>query len=86
MSSGDWVCRRCGRDWGPGCEQCKCGQFRWEAPPPLGMREWLAGLAMQGLLANGSENVNLDPYTLARDARTYADLLLAELAKGGGDV
>lgn len=42
----------------------------------LTKREWFAGMAMQGLLAN--PNNEADPFSSAREA---ADRMLAELAK-----
>lgn len=47
--------------------------------PGLTKREYFAGLAMQGMLANPDKDY--DPPYLARDCRVIADALLAELAK-----
>lgn len=51
----------------------------------LTKREYLAGLAMQGLLANPSvHNSNLTPEGTAIESLQYTDALLAELAKEDG--
>ena len=48
----------------------------------LTKRELLAGMAMQGLLANPRDSAwNFDPERVARSAVEHADALLAELAK-----
>lgn len=47
-----------------------------EAHYGLTKREWLAGMAMEGLLARGCQ---VDD-TLAKESRLAAELLLAELA------
>lgn len=41
-------------------------------------RQWLAGMAMQGLLANDSDR---RPENIAKDAVEYTDALIAELNK-----
>ncbi len=60
---------------------------------PMTLREWYAGLALQGILANNdmikavarvAEQRELPVHkALAQTAIAYADNLLAELAKGG---
>lgn len=51
----------------------------------LTKREYFAAMAMQGMLSNGDTyspiNGELYEQAVARVARTYADALLAELAK-----
>ena len=42
------------------------------------LRDWFAGMALQGLLA-GSENMSID--TAARLSYTAADMMIAERAK-----
>ena len=49
--------------------------------PGLTKREWLAGLAMQGLLCNSVTNPVLE---VASHAIRHADELIAELAKEAG--
>ena len=51
----------------------------WSDLPPQGMslREWLAGMALQGLLA--CSDVEGSANDLAKDAIAYADELLDEL-------
>lgn len=50
--------------------------------PGLTMREWFAGLAMQGLVANtGTCGDTGAPHTIASRAVEVADALLKELAK-----
>lgn len=57
----------------------------------LTKREWFAGMAMQGLLANPDMTNNFSPAydaePMAADARRMADALLLELARteGGGE-
>jgi hypothetical protein len=46
--------------------------------PPMTLRQHFAGLAMQGVLASGLVHA---PTDVAKDAATYANALLAELAK-----
>lgn len=50
---------------------------------PLTKREYFAGLAMQGQLANGAllERFGLQEELVAHAAVGYADVLLAELSK-----
>lgn len=43
--------------------------------PGMSLRQWYAGLAMQGLLANGQ------PCFVEKDAITRADALIAQLKK-----
>lgn len=45
------------------------------------IRDWLAGLALQGMLANGDGGA---PDTAARWAYTYADAMLKAREAGGG--
>ena len=54
----------------------KVGDF---TAPGLSKREWFAGLALQGLLANSSE-----PFRQIEDAVYYADALIKELEKEEG--
>jgi len=50
----------------------------------LTKRELFAVMAMQGMLANAHEDYQgYPPESFADDAATYADALLAELAKDG---
>jgi hypothetical protein len=42
-------------------------------------REWLAGMAMQGLLANSDRDADFEGY--AKDSVRFADALIAELEK-----
>ena len=50
----------------------------------LTKRELIAAMAMQGMLANAHEDYQgYPPESFADDAATYADALLAELAKDG---
>lgn len=53
--------------------------FRGGLSSGLTKREWLAGLAMQGLLANPECSQGFS--AIAQDAKIAADALLAELAK-----
>ena len=52
---------------------------RSDDPTTQGMtvREWFAGLAMQGLLSSGPHDC--DEHGIAHDALLHADALLAEL-------
>ncbi len=54
---------------------------------PMTLREWYAGIALQGLLSGLPTDIPAEdaypPLQAATDAVTYADALLAELAKGG---
>ena len=59
----------------------KMAAFSQEWPYGLTKREWFAGMAMQGLLAN--PNNQADPFSAAREA---ADRMLAELAKPESEV
>ncbi len=61
--------------------------------PGMTLREWYAGLALQGMLANNDmikavarvaeRREMVVAETLVKTALAYADALLAELAKGG---
>lgn len=49
----------------------------------LTKRDFFAAMAMQGVLFGGEY---IEPVLVANQAVKYADALLEELAKGGGDV
>lgn len=51
----------------------------WGIPYGLTKREYFAGLAMQGILANGWDKAFRS--NMAKQAIAYADALLAELEK-----
>lgn len=48
-------------------------------------RVWLAGIAMQAVLANPSTQGQIDPESVASTAYAIADALLAAREEGGGD-
>lgn len=47
----------------------------------LTKREWFAGMAMQGLLANPDNNARFNSEGIALNARKAADAMLEELVK-----
>lgn len=55
------------------------GEIVW-GEPGLTKREWFAGMALQGLLAN--PGIDSDQEGLPVEAVQYADALLAALEKG----
>lgn len=60
----------------------KANETAFPVPPVLygmTMREWFAGMAMQGLLADGCH----DPKSVAQKAFEVADAMLAESEKEG---
>jgi len=56
-------------------------EVRWHGMP---VRTWLAGKAMQGILADGV-SYDWDVVRMAKASVTLADALIAELEKGGAD-
>ncbi len=58
----------------------KMAAFSQEWPYGLTKREWFAGMAMQGLLAYPAPD-KYGPIVFAETALSYADAILAELAK-----
>lgn len=49
--------------------------------PGLTKREYFAGLAMQGIVANSIPGSHHTPNNMARDAIAFTDALIAELNK-----
>lgn len=60
--------------------------LQWGDLPPQGMslRDWFAGMAMQGEIANGGFYMEGHMGKLAANAYAQADAMLAERAKDGG--
>jgi hypothetical protein len=62
-----------------GTEQSFMNQSPHELPIGLTKREYFAGLAMQGWIANQQDGYTLHPETMAMISAQCADALLAEL-------
>lgn len=63
-----------------GCD--KSGMHLPADPKGMSLRDWFAGLALQGILAFAPGEVRqLKPAEAAEEAREYADALLKELGK-----
>ena len=56
-------------------------EVRWQG---MSLRAWMAGKAMQGILADGV-SYDWDVVRMAKASVTLADALIAELEKGGAD-
>lgn len=54
---------------------------RWEG---MSLRDWFAGMALQGMLASWPEGVDLKEGTAAVLAYKFSDAMLAEREKAGG--
>lgn len=67
-------CSRCGMTFAPD-ESHDC----YGAPPMMTLRQWYAGLAMQGMLAATDEPSTYA--TVAIEAVVFADALIAALAR-----
>lgn len=70
------------RDHNPQAFPGYYGETQMQSHPGMDLRDWFAGMALQGMLANPGRLIQ-KPDIAAKDAYTTAAAMLAERAKGG---
>lgn len=72
-------------DGGPAFARAGCQYPGGDAQMGMSLREYYAGAALQGILAN-NYSTGLAPFSVAEDAVLHADRLIEELNKEPGTV